>query len=59
MRKKNAYVYFNSNNGTKIPAVGLGTWQSAGEGDVVYNAVKSAIAAGYRHIDAAMMVILT
>ncbi|OBZ86729.1 D-galacturonate reductase [Choanephora cucurbitarum] len=46
---------FELNNGTKIPAVGLGTWQSAGEGDVVYNAVKSAIAAGYRHIDAAMM----
>jgi glycerol 2-dehydrogenase (NADP+) len=44
------------NNGNTIPAVGLGTWQSAESGDVVYNAVKTALANGYRHIDTAMAV---
>ena len=41
---------FTLNNGQKIPAVGLGTWQSApGE---VEHAVEYAIKeAGYRHID--------
>ncbi|KAI8886763.1 Aldo/keto reductase [Backusella circina FSU 941] len=45
---------FTLNNGNTIPAVGLGTWQSAESGDVVYNAVKTALANGYRHIDTAM-----
>ncbi|KAI9340710.1 NADP-dependent oxidoreductase domain-containing protein [Pilaira anomala] len=46
---------FTLNNGNTIPAVALGTWQSSEEQDVVYKAVKSALAAGYRHIDTAMM----
>ncbi|KAI8638576.1 NADP-dependent oxidoreductase domain-containing protein [Parasitella parasitica] len=46
---------FTLNNGNKIPAVGLGTWQSGEENDTVYRAVKAAIADGYRHIDTAMM----
>ena len=39
-------------NGTNIPCIGFGTWQSA-EGDECYNAVLSALRAGYRHIDTA------
>lgn len=43
--------YFTLNTGSKIPAVGLGTWQSApGEAAIaVYHALK----VGYRHIDGA------
>ncbi|KAF3325199.1 Aldo-keto reductase family 4 member C9 [Carex littledalei] len=43
--------YLTLNTGTKIPSVGLGTWQAAPRlvGDAVFTAVK----AGYRHIDCA------
>lgn len=42
---------FQLNTGSRIPAVGLGTWQSTEtEG---FNAVKTALQAGYRHIDLA------
>ncbi|HZB37057.1 MAG TPA: aldo/keto reductase [Beijerinckiaceae bacterium] len=40
-------------NGAEIPAIGLGTWQLRGEEGAA--AVKSALAAGYRHIDTAAM----
>ncbi|KLK97745.1 voltage-dependent potassium channel beta subunit [Lactococcus lactis subsp. lactis] len=43
---------YTLNNGIKIPKVGFGTWQSA-SGEEAYNAVKSALEAGYRHIDTA------
>lgn len=44
---------FTLNTGAKIPAVGLGTWQSpAGE---VKAAVAHALKSGYRHIDAAFV----
>lgn len=40
------------NNGLTIPAVGFGTFDAA-DGDEVYNAVLTALQAGYRHIDTA------
>jgi diketogulonate reductase-like aldo/keto reductase len=40
-------------NGAEIPAIGLGTWQLRGEEGAA--AVKSALEAGYRHIDTAAM----
>ena len=39
------------NNGTSIPALGFGTWCI--DNDSAANAVKTAIALGYRHIDTA------
>lgn len=41
------------NNGCKIPAIGLGTWQVRGE--VIETVVKTAIDLGYRHIDTALV----
>lgn len=43
---------YQLNNGIKIPCVGFGTWQTP-NGDTAVQAVKDAIAAGYRHIDTA------
>jgi diketogulonate reductase-like aldo/keto reductase len=43
---------YTLSNGVKIPIVGFGTWQTPA-GEVCVNAVKAAIAAGYRHIDTA------
>jgi diketogulonate reductase-like aldo/keto reductase len=43
---------FTLNDGRKIPAVGLGTWQATD--DEGYNAVKHALSIGYRHIDTAV-----
>ena len=40
-------------NGAQIPALGLGTFRL--EGDACVEAVRTAIAAGYRHIDTAKM----
>ncbi|EGW31833.1 uncharacterized protein SPAPADRAFT_62446 [Spathaspora passalidarum NRRL Y-27907] len=40
------------NDGTKIPFVGLGTWQAA-DRDEAYNATLAALKNGYRHIDTA------
>ena len=39
-------------NGVELPVVGFGTWQSP-SGDICRDAVKCALASGYRHIDTA------
>lgn len=43
---------FTLNTGAKIPAIGLGTWQS--KPDEVKEAVEIALRKGYRHIDTAL-----
>lgn len=43
---------FTLNTGDKIPAIGLGTWQS--KPNEVRDAVKLALKKGYRHIDTAL-----
>ena len=43
---------FTLNTGAKIPAIGLGTWQS--QPNEVKYAVEAALRAGYRHIDTAL-----
>lgn len=43
--------HFTLSNGSKIPSIGLGTWQSQ-PGEVA-KAVEHAIKSGYRHIDCA------
>ncbi|CAH0022327.1 unnamed protein product [Clonostachys rhizophaga] len=48
-------THFTLNTGAKIPAIGLGTWQSQpGE---VRKAVAYALKDGYRHIDAALILL--
>ncbi|WP_412989723.1 aldo/keto reductase [Pediococcus siamensis] len=43
---------YELNNGTQIPIVGFGTWQTP-DGEVAEKSVETAIEAGYRHIDTA------
>lgn len=43
---------YTLSNGVRIPAIGLGTWQTP-DGETAVAAVSHAIACGYRHIDAA------
>lgn len=43
---------YTLNSGSKIPAIGFGTWQIE-EGEPAYTAVYEALKAGYTHIDTA------
>lgn len=43
---------FKLHNGVEIPCIGFGTWRIP-DGEVCVSAVKTAIQAGYRHIDTA------
>jgi len=43
---------FKLSNGVEIPCIGFGTWQIT-DGDIASASVKSALLAGYRHIDTA------
>ena len=43
---------YTLHNGVQIPCVGFGTWKTP-DGDVAENSVRTAIEAGYRHIDTA------
>ncbi len=45
--------FFTLNNGIKIPAIALGTWQVA-EGEEGYLTCLNALRTGYRHIDTAL-----
>ncbi|KAK8617208.1 hypothetical protein V6N13_080126 [Hibiscus sabdariffa] len=51
----NAIKFFELNTGTKIPSVGLGTWQAEPEPGLVGAAVDTAVKMGYRHIDCAQI----
>ena len=44
---------FTLSNGCRLPAVGLGTFQSDGDNSKVKDIVLTALKAGYRHIDTA------
>ncbi|MEJ3404551.1 aldo/keto reductase [Rathayibacter sp. YIM 133350] len=43
---------FTLENGVEIPAIGFGTWQIP-KGEPAYDSVRTALEAGYRHIDTA------
>ncbi len=43
---------YTLSNGVTIPQIGFGTWQTP-DGDTALNSVKTALQAGYRHIDTA------
>ncbi|KAK4118644.1 Aldo/keto reductase [Parathielavia appendiculata] len=46
-------TFFTLNNGLKVPAIGIGTFQGEGDNSKVKDAVKTALKLGYRHIDGA------
>lgn len=47
--------YIKLNNGTQMPILGLGTYKIGWTDVEVYNAIRSALDLGYRHIDTATL----
>lgn len=45
-------MYFNLNDGNRMPAIGMGTWQLT-DREVLLKALEDAYEIGYRHIDTA------
>ena len=43
------------NNGVKVPMLGLGTYRIGKTDNDVYNAIRTALDVGYRHIDTATL----
>jgi diketogulonate reductase-like aldo/keto reductase len=54
LKMSTSFRILKMNNGLTIPVIGLGVYQSAA-GDECYNAVLTALRAGYRHIDTAQI----
>ncbi len=52
MEAKSLTSTYELANGTRIPCVGFGTWQTP-DGDIAYESVLAALRNGYRHIDTA------
>lgn len=50
--RKSKMNYYQLNDGKQIPVLGFGTWK-AKNGEEAYQAVKTALELGYRHIDTA------
>lgn len=48
-------IYKTLNNGVHIPILGLGTYKIGANETEVYNAIRTALDAGFRHIDTAML----
>ena len=53
VRRKGAFLEYQTIKGEKVPSLGLGTWRLSGEECI--RTVERALVLGYRHIDTAQM----